>query len=83
MVSAAQDASSFAFGCAAPDAVVDAVVECVAEAVGAHRAVVAHALCVLDAETIGWEELGWGEAATVCADHPGVRFRGLVVIMVR
>ena len=67
------DANTFAFGHAAPNAVLDAVRECVLETLAAYGAVAASTLRGLDPAPVGRKELARARAPTARVDHPCVR----------
>ena len=80
------NSAAFAFGAAAPDAIVNVVVKRVVETFATHGAVVADLLCVFGAETVGREEFAGIETTTVGERHPcgtlaGVTHRSLVSVV--
>jgi hypothetical protein len=67
-----QDATAFAFGCAAPHALIDAIQQRVLEALALHGTASTDALRGFDAEAVGWEEGSRVRAATLALQHPRV-----------
>jgi len=70
VAAAAEDAAAFAFGGAAPDAVVDVILHRVLKAGTLHRAIRTNAARVIHAHSVAREEGLWRQNTASASGHP-------------